>query len=200
MNKEFNYIEFWIIIFVIALTVFLCGCQLHPPSAAVKAAPMPRASFAMAMSSLPRAATNRIARTPRVTLTWSPSSDTNVIGYKIYYGAASRTYTNLVNVANTNTATISGLMSGATYYFAATAYGISGVESDYSNECSYTVPLPKTNIVVTVVGQSTLWISGSVVGPRTNSGKSTWTATNPPAAAMFFRCDGVTSITSTNFW
>jgi len=34
-----------------------------------------------------------VLATQSVTLTWSPNTDTNVAGYKIYYGMASRAYT-----------------------------------------------------------------------------------------------------------
>src|SRR6266481_7779941 len=75
-----------------------------------------------------------------VTLVWNPSPGTNVAGYNVYYGVASRTYTNKVNVGNVTNATISGLIVGTTYYFAVTAYDTYGLESDYSTEISYTVP------------------------------------------------------------
>lgn len=73
-----------------------------------------------------------------VTLVWNPSSGTNIAGYNIYYGAASRTYTNTINVGNVTNATISGLISGTVYYFAATAYDTSALESDYSTEVVFT--------------------------------------------------------------
>ena len=69
-----------------------------------------------------------------VTLAWNPDAGTNIAGYKIYYGVASRTYTNTNNVGNVTNATISSLVSGTIYYFAATAYDTSGSESDYSTE------------------------------------------------------------------
>jgi hypothetical protein len=72
----------------------------------------------------------------RVNLAWTPSTGTNIAGYHIYYGAASRTYTNMVFIGNATNTTISGLMDGVTYYFAATAADTSGLESDYSNEAS----------------------------------------------------------------
>lgn len=75
-----------------------------------------------------------------VTLAWDKSPDLSAVGYNIYYGAASRTYTNTVNVGNATNRTISGLIEGATYYFAATAYNTAGVESVFSNETGYTVP------------------------------------------------------------
>ena len=55
-----------------------------------------------------------------VSLTWNPSPDTNVIGYKIYYGTASQVYTTNLVVGNVTNTTINGLAAGATYYFAAT--------------------------------------------------------------------------------
>jgi hypothetical protein len=75
-----------------------------------------------------------------IDLSWQPSPDTNIMGYNIYYGTSSRTYTNEISVGNATSTTISGLAGGITYYFAATAYDSAGDESDYSNEISYNVP------------------------------------------------------------
>jgi hypothetical protein len=74
------------------------------------------------------------------TLAWDPSAGTGIAGYRIYQGGASASYTNTVPVGNFTRATIPGLRAGATYYFAATAYDADGLESDFSNEISYTVP------------------------------------------------------------
>jgi oxalate decarboxylase/phosphoglucose isomerase-like protein (cupin superfamily) len=79
--------------------------------------------------------------TGSVTLAWSPSTDPSVAGYNIYYGGASGTYTNMISVGNATNATISGLDQGTTYYFAATTYTAAGVESSFSSEVSYLVPL-----------------------------------------------------------
>jgi hypothetical protein len=75
-----------------------------------------------------------------VTLVWTRSADPIVVGYNIYYGGASGAYTNKISVGNATNATISGLIQGATYYFAATTYAASGVESLPSSEVSYLVP------------------------------------------------------------
>jgi hypothetical protein len=75
-----------------------------------------------------------------VTLAWDPSTNIDVSGYNIYYGSSSGNYTNQVSVGNVTNVTISDLLEGVTYFFAATASGTSGLESDPSNEISYSVP------------------------------------------------------------
>jgi hypothetical protein len=74
--------------------------------------------------------------TASAALAWQPSSDPTVMGYQLYYGTASRTYTGTVNVGPATTATVSNLTNGTTYYFAVTAYNSSGVQSPFSNEAS----------------------------------------------------------------
>lgn len=69
-------------------------------------------------------------------LAWQPSTDPAVTGYKIYYGLASHTYPNAVDAGPATTVTISNLVQGMTYYFAATAYDASKTESPFSNEAS----------------------------------------------------------------
>lgn len=73
-----------------------------------------------------------------VTLSWTLSSSPNVAGYDIYYGASSGNYITYVRVFSptTTSLTINGLVSGATYYFAAASYDNSGNESALSPEIS----------------------------------------------------------------
>jgi hypothetical protein len=99
-----------------------------------------------------------------VTLAWNSSPDTNVAGYNVYYGVASRSYTNMVNVGNSTNATISGLVEGATYYFAATAYNLLGLESDFSDEASYSAPLAiaRLQIRAAPAGQFVLTVTGPI--------------------------------------
>jgi hypothetical protein len=75
-----------------------------------------------------------------VTLAWNAGSSSTVAGYRLYYGGASRAYTNTMDVGNSTTATVSDLVAGATYFFAVTDYDIIGLESAFSDEASYTVP------------------------------------------------------------
>lgn len=74
-----------------------------------------------------------------VALGWNQSSDPTVVGYRIYYGNASRHYTNAVTLGNVTNATIGGLTANTTYYFAATSYTGQNVESSLSVEATYTV-------------------------------------------------------------
>ena len=85
-----------------------------------------------------------VLATGSVTLAWNAITDTNagVVGYNVYWGGSSGVYTNEVNVPgiNTTNVTISGLSQGTTYYFAATTYTATGMESPFSSEVSYLVP------------------------------------------------------------
>ena len=71
----------------------------------------------------------------QVTLAWDESS--GAAGYKIYSGTTSNNYTWVVDVGNMTSYTTANLTDGYTYYFAATAYDASSLESDYSAEVSY---------------------------------------------------------------
>ena len=75
-----------------------------------------------------------------VNLAWNASVGSNVAGYKMYYGTSSRNYSYNVKVGKYTSCSLSGLQEGKKYYFAATAYNTSNVESAYSSEISYTVP------------------------------------------------------------
>jgi hypothetical protein len=79
-----------------------------------------------------------------VSLTWDPpelNTDgtpvENLGGYKVFYGTASRQYTNSVPLADAALTSITiEQLEPATWYFAVKAIGSSGAESDYSQEVS----------------------------------------------------------------
>lgn len=81
------------------------------------------------------------ARAGSVILGWEPDPDPQVIGYNVYYGSASRDYTNAISVGAATNATVSGLREGLTYFFAVTAYTWDGLQSDYSAEVSQFMPI-----------------------------------------------------------
>ena len=68
-------------------------------------------------------------------LAWDPVPDSDVAGYHLYYGTASRVYTQSVDVGNVTQTTISGLTDCTNYFFAVKAYDTGANEStSYSNE------------------------------------------------------------------
>lgn len=75
-----------------------------------------------------------------VIVAWDASQSTNVVGYKFYHGITSGVYTNTNNVGNRLICTNFNLIRGQRYYFAATAYTSSGIDSVFSTELVYVVP------------------------------------------------------------
>jgi len=69
-----------------------------------------------------------------VTLAWDANVETDLAGYKVYWGSASRTYGAPVTVGLVTTYKVEGLTTPGVYYFAVTAYNAAGQESGYSNE------------------------------------------------------------------
>ena len=61
---------------------------------------------------------------------------TDLLGFYIYQGTATGVYGSPVYVGYTLCYIVTGLTAGITYYFAATAFDVSGNESAYSNEVS----------------------------------------------------------------
>jgi hypothetical protein len=87
----------------------------------------------------------RCASSAQVTLSWHPPTTntngtplTDLSGYKVYYGTTSKSYSHVIDAGNTNTYVITNLSNG-TFYFAVTAYDLSGNESAYSDEVSKTI-------------------------------------------------------------
>ncbi len=79
---------------------------------------------------------NTVCLATSVTLQWDANTDSDLAGYKVHYQADSSSqpfegYTP-IDVGNKTTATVSGLDSNHSYYFAVTAYNSSGEESAYS--------------------------------------------------------------------
>ncbi|MGH7232362.1 MAG: BACON domain-containing protein [Nitrospiraceae bacterium] len=75
-----------------------------------------------------------------VSLSWDPNAESDLAGYKIYFGTASGSYASPVDVGNVTTFKLINLLRGKIYYFAVTAYDKSGNESGYSNEVSKSLP------------------------------------------------------------
>lgn len=124
---------------------------------------------------------------PSVTLAWDASAGTNEIaGYNIYYGTASRAYTVEISAGTALTCTISNLVRGSTYFFAATAVDAFGLESDYSDEvsCSFrnlpAAPVMRPIVILTVQARPSV-----AEGLWADSGMS-WSL-SPEEATQVFR-------------
>jgi len=75
-----------------------------------------------------------------VSLAWDANAETNIVGYRLYYGTTSQGLTNTVDTGGELTATVTGLKEGTTYYFAVTARNSDGLESLPIDQVSFTVP------------------------------------------------------------
>jgi len=73
------------------------------------------------------------------TVSWDANTESDLAGYKIYYGQNSGSYDDVVDVGNDISWVVDNLIVSATYFFVATAYDSSGNESAFSNEVSTTI-------------------------------------------------------------
>ncbi len=101
-------------------------------------------------------------------LSWDANSESDLSGYKVYFGSASGSYGTPVDVGNATTHTLSGLSDG-TYYFAVTAYDSSGNESGFSTEVNKTFTSSDTTAPL---------ISGITAGSITETGATISWSTN----------------------
>ncbi|TKB62394.1 MAG: hypothetical protein E8D49_01425 [Nitrospira sp.] len=67
-------------------------------------------------------------------MTWNANTESDLAGYRVYYGTSSRNYPNSISVGKVTSATINGLTVGTTYYIALKAVDASGNLSGYSAE------------------------------------------------------------------
>ncbi len=85
------------------------------------------------------------AHAANVTLAWDSNAEPDLAGYVVYYGTASRSYPNSVDVGKVNSYELTDLESGRTYFFAVTAYDSQRNESAYSNEITHDIPAVDTD-------------------------------------------------------
>ena len=72
------------------------------------------------------------------TVTWSPNSEADLAGYKLYIGTKSGAYSQTIDVGNITAYSVA-LAKGFTYFFALTAYDKTGNESNRSAELSRSI-------------------------------------------------------------
>ncbi len=75
-----------------------------------------------------------------VTVSWDANTENDLAGYRIYYGERSRNYDLQITVGEVTSHRIDGLTPGKRYFFAVTAYDLSGNESGFSSEVSVDIP------------------------------------------------------------
>jgi len=95
----------------------------------------------LAVAALFSFAISALAATSSVSLTWDPNTESDIAGYKVYWGTSSGVYNQSKDVPQ-STASVPELTVGVRYYFAVTAYNEAGLESGYSEEVSTVVSLP----------------------------------------------------------
>jgi len=120
-----------------------------------------------------------------VQLAWDPNSETDLAGYKVYYGTISGQYASPPQTAGVSTAptyTVQNLAPG-TYFFVVTAYNTAGLESGFSNEVSTTIAgePPVQNPVISQIAAvnitptqaSITWTTDLAANSRVDYGTST---------------------------
>jgi hypothetical protein len=115
-----------------------------------------------------------------VVLSWSAAGSSPLVaGYRVYSGTASGVYTQMNDVGNTTSFSVSGLEAGNTYYFAVTSYSTTNMESAPSGELPVTVagPAASETVLVLTFAPVTVNVLANNAAP---SGEVTVTAVSQP--------------------
>ncbi|TKB76130.1 MAG: fibronectin type III domain-containing protein [Nitrospira sp.] len=77
-----------------------------------------------------------------ITLAWDPVINPDLSGYRLYVGTQSGQYETTIDIGSASSYRYQGLRAGTSYYFAVSAYDRNGLESNRSNEITYTAAAP----------------------------------------------------------
>lgn len=80
------------------------------------------------------------AHAAEIRLGWSENSEASVVGYRVYYGDVSGSYSKNVDSGMATDVTLTGLRPGVVYYAVVSAYDSTGLESSFSEEISFQTP------------------------------------------------------------
>jgi hypothetical protein len=78
-------------------------------------------------------------------VSWVANQETDLAGYKVYWGMTSGSYGNVSDVGLNTSKQIDSLADGTTHYFAVKAYDTSANESEFSTEVSLVLPPPQVS-------------------------------------------------------
>lgn len=79
---------------------------------------------------------------PPVSLAWSPNPESNIAGYKIYFGTVSGNYPTVFDAGDVTSAVLPPMILGKTYYVALRAYDRESFEGPLSAELAITASPP----------------------------------------------------------
>lgn len=79
-----------------------------------------------------------------VTVSWDANTEDDLAGYKVFYGTASRSYSDSTILGRSTSFSLGNVEAGKTYYFIVKAYDTSGNDSAPSQEVSIFVPQQDT--------------------------------------------------------
>jgi type IV pilus assembly protein PilY1 len=77
---------------------------------------------------------SQFAFAAQIKLAWDANTESDLTGYKVYYGTSSKSYAGSTDAGNVTAFTLTGLTQGQTYYIAVKACNKLNSESGYSNE------------------------------------------------------------------
>lgn len=94
-----------------------------------------------------------------IEVTWNANTESDLAGYKVFWGNSAGSYPNSMDVGKNLIYTIPNVTNGQTYYIVLKAYDVSGNISSPSTEVSLYIPIPDmtpppvpTNIITSVAG------------------------------------------------
>ncbi|RMF59632.1 MAG: hypothetical protein D6743_16020, partial [Calditrichaeota bacterium] len=104
--------------------------------------PLARRATALLLPTLAFCMLASAALAAEVRVSWDPNKESDLMGYRVYYGTKSRQerrYDESIFVGNVTSYRVRGLKAGQTYFFAVTALDFAGNESGFSEEVSIQV-------------------------------------------------------------
>lgn len=97
-------------------------------------------------------------------LSWDVNPESNIAGYRVLYGTTSGSLTQSHAVFGNNpAATVTGLETGRTHYFAVLAYNSSGLEGPMSDEVAFHVDVPTVPEISIESSPSAIFTDGQSV-------------------------------------